>query len=70
MDSTTIEYGLKTLEDENCLAEALIHPCHYSTKNNNQHFEEYLITQNKELENKILGMGFEITSYKKEQAVV
>lgn len=68
MDSMTIEYGLKTLEDENCLAEALIHPCHYSTKNNNQHFEEYLITQNKELENKIHNMGFEITSYKKEQS--
>ena len=69
MDSNTIEFGLKTLEDETCLAEALIHPCHYATKNNNQHYEEFLITQNKELKNKILGMGFEITGYKKELAV-
>ena len=65
MNDMTIEYGLKTL-DEDCLAEALIHPCNYSTRKNNQHFTEFLITQNKELENKILRMGFEITSPKKE----
>lgn len=65
MDEMAIEYGLKALDDD-CLAEALIHPCSYSTRKNNQHYREFLITQNKELENRILRMGFEITSFKKE----
>lgn len=44
MDDMTVEYGLKALEDE-CIAEALIHPCHYATSNKNQHYTEFLITQ-------------------------
>ena len=70
MDDMTIEYGLKTLEDEEGITEALIHPCHYATRNNNQHYTEFLITQNKELKNRILGMGFDITGYKQESAAV
>lgn len=64
MDDKTIEYGLKTL-DEDCLAEALIHPCNYKTSTKNQHYTEFLITQNKELKDKIARMGFELTNYKK-----
>ena len=30
MDDMTVEYGLKVLE-EDCIVEALIHPCHYAT---------------------------------------
>lgn len=65
MDNLTIEYGLKALE-ESCIAEALIHPCNYTRPTKNQHFTEFLITQNKELEDKIKRLGFEITNYKKE----
>lgn len=61
MDDFAIEYGLKTL-DEDCVAEALIHPCHYSSGIKNQHYNEFLITQNKELKDKILRLGFEITN--------
>ena len=68
MDNLTIEYGLKTL-DEDCVAEALIHPCHYAISNKDQHYAEFLITQNKELKDKISRMGFEITNYKKEQVM-
>lgn len=63
MDDMAIEYGLKTL-DENCLAEALIHPCKYATGKRDQHYTEFLITQNKELRDKIERMGFELTNYK------
>jgi len=63
MDDKAIEYGLKTLE-ESCLAEALIHPCNYKTSTKNQHYTEFLITQNKELKDKVLRMGFELTNYK------
>ena len=65
MDNLTIEYGLKALEGD-CVAEALIHPCHYATSNKNQHCTEFLITQNKELKDKISRLGFELTNYKKE----
>lgn len=68
MDDKTIEFGLKNL-DEDCLTEALIHPCNYAKHAKNQHFTEFLITQNKELEDKIKRLGFEITNYKKEQSL-
>ncbi len=68
MDDKTIEYGLKAL-DEDCVAEALIHPCHYATSNKNQHYTEFLITQNKELKDKISRLGFELTNYKKEYSI-
>ena len=68
MDDKTIEFGLKTLDDD-CLVEALIHPCNYAKPTKNQHFREFLITQKKELEDKIKRLGFEITNYKKEQSL-
>ena len=68
MDDKTIEFGLKTLDDD-CLVEALIHPCNYAKPTKNQHFREFLITQNKELEDKIKRLGFEITNYKKEKSL-
>lgn len=68
MDDMTVEWGLKSIEEE-CVVEALIHPCHYATSNNNQHYTEFLITQNKALKDKIARLGFEITNYKKEYAL-
>ena len=64
MDDMTVEYGLEALPDENCIAEALIHPCKYNSNIKDSHYNEFLITQNKELENKIYRLGFEITNYK------
>ena len=32
MDAKTLEYGLKALEGTDLIAEALIHPCKYSSK--------------------------------------
>ena len=67
MDDLTVEYGLKAIEDS-LITEALIHPCHYATSNKNQHYTEFLITQNKSLKDKIARVGFEITNYKIEYA--
>lgn len=68
MDDKTIEYGLKNLEDNSCIAEALIHPCCYALNTKNSHHTEFLITQNRTLKDKINRLGFEITNYKKEYA--
>ena len=68
MDSMTVEYGLETLDD-NCIAEALIHPCSYAVSHHkDQHYNEFLITQNKSLKDKINRLGFELTNYKNEYA--
>lgn len=64
MDDLTIEHGLLEIEDENCTVEAIIHPCKYSSNVNNHRMREFLITQNKELENKIYGLGYIITNYR------
>lgn len=63
MDDSTIEYGLRALKKD-CLAEALIHPCKYGniTIPDSHHFE-YLITQNRELGEKIKDMGFDLTNH-------
>ncbi len=66
MDKKTIEYGLKAIESDNCIVEIAINPCQYSTSNRDYHYNEFLITQNKELKDKITRLGFEITNYKKE----
>ncbi len=64
MDDLTIEHGLLKLQDNNCTVEAIIHPCKYSSNINNYRMREFLITQNKQLENKIYLLGFKITNYR------
>ena len=68
MDSMTIEYGLQAV-DECGLTEALIHPCNYAVSHKNQHYEEFLITQDKTLKDKINRLGFDLTNYKQEYAI-
>lgn len=63
MESDAIEYGLQALEQD-CIAEALIHPCRYSDKSTNSHTKEFEITQNLKLKDTINRLGFEITNYK------
>lgn len=63
MDSDAIEYGLKNIEEE-CIVEALIHPCKYNSSIKNSHTKEFSITQNMTLKDTINRLGFEITNYK------
>ncbi len=62
MDSSTIEYGLKTL-DKDCIAEALIHPCKYDIINQDSHHFEYLSTIDNNLKNKIKEFEFELINH-------
>ena len=65
MDEKTLEYGLKTLSDEdNIIVEALIHPCSYLRSINDSQATEFKLTQNKILEDNIYRMGYEITNHK------
>lgn len=64
MDVSTIECGLKTIEMNDVTVEAIIHPCQYTSNIKNNNMQEFMITQNKELENNIYGLGYKITNYK------
>lgn len=63
MDADAIKYGLKILEEE-CIAEALIHPCKYNNNVKDSHTREFAITQNKTLQDTIRRLGFDLTNYK------
>jgi predicted glycoside hydrolase/deacetylase ChbG (UPF0249 family) len=63
MDSPAIEYGLEIL-NEDCIAEALIHPKKYNNSLKDSHTREFGITQDMNLKDKISRLGFEITNYK------
>jgi hypothetical protein len=65
MDDKTVLAGLESLPNEDMIVESLIHPHFYQfPEKNNQHYKEFLITQNKDLQDKIRRLGFVITNYK------
>ena len=59
----TIELGLKSIDEENCIVECIIKPC-FSDTVKNAHTTEFAITQDRRLEDTINRLGFEITNYK------
>ena len=66
MDTKSLEYGLKTLNDEdNITIECAINPCSYLRNINNSRSLEFKMSQDKILEDTIRRMGFEITNHKK-----
>ena len=64
MDTDAIEYGLQGL-NEDCTAEALIHPKKYKNSTRDSHTREFGITQDMRLKDTISRLGFQITNYKK-----
>jgi len=63
MSSLAISYGLMAIKSDNIVAEALIHPCRYDDGTIDNHFEEFQITKNVKLKEKIEKLGYEITNY-------
>lgn len=63
MDALTVIYGVMALKYENVVVEAIIHPRRYEDGTVDNHFNEYLITKNIKLKEKIERLGFEITNY-------
>lgn len=68
MDSLAVAYGIKVLKYDNITVEAFIHPGRYEEGLIDNHFDEYLLTKNKKLEDKILRSGYDITNYVEEPA--
>lgn len=63
MDALTVAYGVMAIKYDNVTVEALIHPCRYEDGTINNHFDEFMLTKNKKLKDKIEKLGFEITNY-------
>lgn len=62
MDEDTVNYGLMAIEDEDCVAEVLIHPHYYSKTEkilSPNNYNEYKITQSQTIKNKISRLGWE-----------
>lgn len=68
MDALTVSYGVSAIKYDNVTVEALIHPCRYEDGTIDNHFDEYMITKNKKLKEKIEKLGFEITNYVEEES--
>ncbi|MEI7473418.1 MAG: ChbG/HpnK family deacetylase [bacterium] len=66
MDSQTIESGLNSIKDKNCITEMLIHPCKFKDLNpKNPRYIEFLTTQDLILQEKIKSKSWILTNYKK-----
>lgn len=63
MDALTVTYGVMAVKYDNVTVEALIHPCRYEDGTIDNHFDEFMLTKNKKLKDKIEKLGFEITNY-------
>ena len=63
VEALTVAYGVIFANHKNVNLEAIIHPCRYEDGTVNHRFDEYLLTKNKKLKEKIEKLGFEITNY-------
>ena len=63
IDALTISYGVMSVKLPNSTIEAIIHPCRYEDGTVNNRFDEFMLTKNKKLKEKIEKLGFEITNY-------
>lgn len=68
IDALTISYGSMAIKYDNVTVEALIHPCRYEDGTINNHFDEYMLTKNKKLKDKLEHLGYEITNYAKKDS--
>lgn len=63
MDALTVSYGAMAVKYKDVTVEVIIHPCRYEDGTVNNHFDEFLLTKNKKLKEKIEKLGYEITNY-------
>lgn len=66
IDALAIAYGVMSVNRKNITVEAIIHPSRYDDGTVNNRFNEFLLTKNKKLKDKIENLGFEITNYAEE----
>lgn len=65
-DALTVSYGVSAIKYKDFTVECVIKPCRYDEGTIDNYFNEFLVTKNKKLKDKILRLGFEITNYVEE----
>lgn len=68
MDALVIAYGAMSVKYKGMTVEAIIHPRRYEEGTIDKHFNEYLLTKNKKLKEKLEKLGYEITNYVEKEA--
>ena len=68
MDALTVSYGAMATKYDNITVEAIIHPSRYEDGTVDNRFDEFLLTKNKKLKDKIEKLGFKITNYVKKDS--
>lgn len=63
LDALAIACGLDVLKYPDITVEAIIHPCRYEEGIIDNRFNEYMITRNEKLKDKIINSGYDITNY-------
>lgn len=63
MDALVISFGAMAIKYDKTVVEAIIHPRRYEEGTIDKHFNEYLLTKNKKLKDKLERLGYEITNY-------
>jgi len=63
LDAMAIAYGIDVLKYNNMTVEAVLRPCRYDEGLIDNYFNEYMITRNSKLKDKILNSGYDITNY-------
>ena len=68
MDSLAISYGIASVRYEKVLMHCSIFPCRYDEGTIDEHFNEFVITKNMKLKDRLEKAGFEITNYVEKEA--
>lgn len=68
MNALAVSYGIMAVKYDNITVEVVIHPCRYEDGTVDSHFDEFLLTKNKKLKEKVQKLGFEITNYVKKDS--
>lgn len=64
MDALAVSYGIKDFKYENIIIETIIHPCRYEEGVIDNNFDQYMLSRNNKLADRILRLGYYITNYK------
>lgn len=68
MDALAISYGMKAIKQGNSTIEVSLHPHRYDDGIIDTYFDEYMITRNQKLSDKISRLGYDITNYIREDS--
>jgi hypothetical protein len=65
MNSFILSYGLSAINTNHHVVEMIIYPCRYEEGLVDNHFDEFLLSKNLKIKEKLEDLGYEIANYAK-----